>query len=519
MFGKHTRTANGFTHGYMDVISPPPQQVAAPTLAAQREVYGYIVSKLDVDLLNEADEIMQEAETAGNNPATALWTRLQEMFQGNVRQNRIHLIEEFNSLKLGPDESIPTYISRIKRVRNQLQSVGEVYSDEATALILLTGLGHHSGYTLTCQIIKNDLRSANPPSLNIIASQLESKARELASKAKETSTDNGSGAGEAIGGFGFMPNGGRDSSGRHDGGRGGRFGRGRGRYHGRGRSGGAGRNPQTGTAGGRGNNQNGGTNNTNPPGVQCHACQGFGHYARDCANNKNKVSLAATVGDSLYGMDTYYLDSCSGEMGTPNRAALRDFIPASELPADEINSRVMEAANGGLMKPEGKGNMDLLLEGTRPIEVKDVYWYPSLRHNLLCMKKVLERNGMFFILDDTLGSLWKGDKNQLDKALKVMDAPWHNNTLQITAETLPGELSSWQPKTALVGKTSELQPQQPVINDTQILALSAPYAKKQIRGEDKISAAWALHDALGVWDTAPITELCLMVFRRVSSMV
>lgn len=500
-FRSQTRQMNGFTHGYWEVIQPPAGQVPVPTASAQLEVYGFLVCKLDEDLLAEAREARLAAEAAGENPATVLWNRLREIFQGDLRHNRIQLIEEFNSFKLGPDEPISVYINRVNNVRSKLRSVGEIYSDEATAMKLLEGLKHHEGYTLTCQLILNSLKTPTAPTLKVIATQLEGKARELAAKLKQEAADNG--LSNSVGGFGFVPPRGGGPSNNQYGGRGdeerdryhgdrGRNGRGRG---GRGRSGGR-------ANGGRGQHDHGvgrGSGDQNRPSrPKCYACKGFGHLARDCANNNGgsgggKVSLAATVGESIYGHDTYYLDSCSGEMGTPKREALRDFIPASELPAEELASRVMETANGSRMQPAGKGNLDLLVQGL-PVEVREVYWYPDLKHNLLCMKKVLQRNGMFFIIDGTLGTLYRGDQNQMTKATKVLEAPWHNNTLQIQAETLPGNLSMWQPKSALM--TKPVESAEPVEDAAMALA-AAIYSKSQLKPDQKISAAWELHDSLG----------------------
>ena len=406
------------------------------------EVFGFLLRLLDDDLaMQDATEARARAELLGLNVASELWNSLKRKFEGtNLSSNKMAMLTEWEALQQKPGEAVDSWFSRIRAAASRLALVGEPQSESVKVLKALKGMS--PGYDVETRLVRTAVPAATLDSAEVSMMQRE---KDLPSEAAEAGA-----ASAGVHGFSFVPGfrgGGAPQQSPPS------WGRGAGGRSGRGGGGGRGgsrelcRNFQAGkcTRGASCNYKHEGGGSTGagrpqaggatPSGIQCHTCHGFGHKAADCANNK-KGLLAGGGGASLFSSDEFFLDSCAGVHGTPRKEILRDFVPADQLSSSELSGIGMTTASGQLLRPSGKGRMDLVLDTGHPIQFQVVYFFPKLKYNLISLGVLVKEERLTFRGDEAGQTFYRGKS-------KILHAKWQGDVLRTRAEALPGDLREW----------------------------------------------------------------------------
>ena len=158
-----------------------------------------------------------------------------------------------------------------------------------------------------------------------------------------------------------------------------------------------------------------------------------------------------------------------------------DFVPAEKLSAGELSQ--MRVANGGLVSPQGKGNVQLMVNG-EPMEVREVYYFPDLQYNLFSLGQTLQRGKA-----DGLTGVMTADSLELRYGEElVLSVPWENNVLRLEAEALLAKPFKGSTAEEVVMSSGWSQ------GEWEIPAMGM---FSNVRPEDRVAAAWGMHEAMG----------------------
>ncbi|GJU99983.1 putative RNA-directed DNA polymerase [Tanacetum coccineum] len=312
----------------------------------------------------------------------AVWDSMKQRFAGNERVKRSMLQKlrrDFEVLEMKTSETIPEYFGRVLAISNQMRSNGESMPDVKIVEKILRTLTDKYMY-----VVVSIEESKNVEEMSIEELQSTLVVHEQKFKKVEREDDQA-----------FKAEAGDSPSGR---------GRGRGRFSSRGR--------------GRGRGRSSFSKET----IECYNCHKLGHYSYECPNSKEanyagfdeneevmlmaeinmeeseSVFMANTSGESKGMM--WFLDSgCSNHMcGDKDR-----FV---DLDSGFSNS--VKLGNNTRMMVSGKGSVKLFLNGATYV-IKDVYYVPDLKNNLLSIGQ-LQQKGLSFLFQSDVCKVFHHDK-------------------------------------------------------------------------------------------------------------
>ncbi|KAK2361452.1 secreted RxLR effector protein [Trifolium repens] len=144
--------------------------------------------------------------------------------------------------------------------------------------------------------------------------------------------------------------------------------------------------------------------------VQCYNCEKFGHFADECWYKKdqqndgeanvaqgrdpNSVLMMATTCDEKVKNEEWYLDTgCSNHM-TAHREWLTSF--------DSSRTSSIKLANSSKVAAEGTGNIVIRGNSGVKVIIKDVFYVPEMNCNLLSIGQLAEKGFSVAIAGDSL---------------------------------------------------------------------------------------------------------------------
>ena len=327
-----------------------------------------------------------DAKEEEKNPAKAFYEKLRALFGTRLQVNKNEILQKWDNLAQGAEESISAYWSRAEGAMAGMLSVGETVSEAVFLSKVLNKLWDLASY-------KDLVVRYNSAPTGITKADIEAQLlaiEHVNMRIRESSTSNkglftgGSGGGDGGSGQGSQPAGNKAKPGdicnycqkaghwkgdcrkfqRDDPagfaqynadrkrGSGGRGGRGRGGHGGRVGRGGNGRTPS---------GQQGGPR--------------LGMISRAGA-----FGVVPSASRGLWGLDT-----CAAHPATFCRSILSDFT-TEVSPEDNLTD-----AGGQVHVAAGKGNVNLILPDGKEITVHDVRYLPSFSYNLLSIGMAIER--------------------------------------------------------------------------------------------------------------------------------
>src|SRR3954471_3385560 len=178
--------------------------------------------------------------------------------------------------------------------------------------------------------------------------------------------------------------------------------------------------------------------------VQCYCCKQFGHFARDCLANKGRrseeaniargcsndepVLLMASESDERFLSEWWYMDTgCSNHL-TGNKQWLIDF--------DSERRTKIRCADDKYLYAEGMGNVKVKVKNGKTVLIKDVWYVPGIRSNLMSVGQLIEK-GFSVVMKNNLLKLY--DSNQ---KLIMQSEQGINRTSKVNVETAETECLS-----------------------------------------------------------------------------
>jgi transposase InsO family protein len=178
--------------------------------------------------------------------------------------------------------------------------------------------------------------------------------------------------------------------------------------------------------------------------VQCYCCKQFGHFARDCLANKGRKSeeaniakgdsddepvlLMASESDGRCSSDWWYMDTgCSNHL-TGNKLWLIDF--------DSRRRAKIRCADDKYLNAEGMGNVKVKVKNGKTVLIKDVWYVPGIRSNLMSVGQLIEK-GFSVVMKDNLLKLYDSNQN-----LIMQSEQGSNRTFKVNVETAETECLS-----------------------------------------------------------------------------
>ncbi|GJV64547.1 putative RNA-directed DNA polymerase [Tanacetum coccineum] len=302
----------------------------------------------------------------------AVWESMKRRFAGNDRVKKSMLQKlrrDFEVLEMKTNETIPEYFGRVLMISNQMRSNGESMTDVKIVEKILRTLTEKYIYVVVSIEESKDIDQMSIEELQSTLIVHEQKFKKVEQEEEQAlKVDAG------------------DSSNTR--------GRGRGRYSYRGRGRGRGRQ------------------SFNKETIECYNCHKLGHYSYECPNAKEanyagfdeneEIMLMADGGVEENGFMAqiksenkgllWFLDSgCSNHM-CGNKERFVDL--------DESFSNTVKLGNNTRMTVEGKGSMKLVLNEATYV-IKDVYYVPELKNNLLSIGQ-LQQKGLSFLFQSDL---------------------------------------------------------------------------------------------------------------------
>nr|GEV46500.1 putative RNA-directed DNA polymerase [Tanacetum cinerariifolium] len=287
------------------------------------------------------------------------------------------LRRDFEVLEMKTNETIPEYFGRVLTISNQMRSNGESMTYVKIVEKILRTLTEKYIYVVVSIEESKDIDQMSIEELQSTLIVHEQKFKKIEQEEEQA----------------FKVDAGDSSNTR---------GRGRGRYNYRGRGRGRGRQ------------------SFNKETIECYNCHKLGHYSYECPNAKEanyagfeeneEVMLMADGGVEENGFMAHiksenkgllwFLDSgCSNHM-CGNKERFVDL--------DQSFSNTVKLGNNTRMTVEGKGNMKLVLNGATYV-IRDVYYVPELKNNLLSVGQ-LQQKGLSFLFQSDLCKVFHLDR-------------------------------------------------------------------------------------------------------------
>jgi hypothetical protein len=327
------------------------------------------------------------------------WKTLQEAYQGSdqVKVVKLQTLKrEFENLKMQEAENVSDYCVRVKDVVNKMATLGEIVDKEVLIKKVLRSLTPRWNHVAIIIEESKDLSTLQFDHLvgslmsheeRLIGSFGESGKKVFSSKLQITKNEDANTRSKR-----------NQSQGR---GQNQNYPRGRGASRGRGR--------------GRFDKRN----------IQCYYCKRYGHFERDCRlkeGNNNKGVNYAQEGDEASSnnlflsydkaengtKDIWYLDSgCSNHMsGNKKLFSTMDGSFKSKIKLGD--DKALEVVAKGAMEVHTKEGMK---------SVKDIYYTPQLKHNLLSVGQLCEKNYKV-VLENQQCTIY--DKNRGNRVVTVV---------------------------------------------------------------------------------------------------
>ncbi|KAI3768676.1 hypothetical protein L2E82_19506 [Cichorium intybus] len=364
----------------------------------------------------------------------AVWESMRKRFAGNDRVKKSMLQKlrrDFEVIEMKANETIPEYFGRVLTISNQMRSNGESMADVKIVEKILRTLTERYTYVVVSIEESKDIEKMSIEELQstlIVHEQKFKKGEREEEQALRVDAGDSSNT----------------------------IGRGRGRHNFRGRGRGRGRQ------------------SFNKETIECYNCHKLGHYSYECPNAKEanyagfdaneEIMLMADGGEGDSGCMVHvkrenkgllwFLDSgCSNHMcGDKGR-----FVDL-----DQSFSNTVKLGNNTRMKVEGKGNMKLILNGITFV-IKDVYFVPELKNNLLSIGQ-LQQKGLSFLFQSGMCKVFHQDRGLIFQSSMSSNRMYPLNedasetTEQITDECMysnnDGLGKLWHERLGHISKTS-----------------------------------------------------------------
>src|ERR1051325_8634738 len=177
--------------------------------------------------------------------------------------------------------------------------------------------------------------------------------------------------------------------------------------------------------------------------VQCYCCKQFGHFARDFWSNKEKKSeeaniakrdsddepvlLMASDSDCKRSEDWWYMyTGCSNHL-TGNKQWLIDF--------DSRRRTKIKCVDDKYLNAEGMGNVRFKVKNGKNILIKDVWYIPGIRSNMISVGQLIEKC-FSIVMKDNLLKLYDSHHKLIMKSKQGSNRTFKVNVSTAEAECL-----------------------------------------------------------------------------------
>ncbi|CAH9104519.1 unnamed protein product, partial [Cuscuta europaea] len=354
--------------------------------------------------------------------AKEAWDILESSYAGisKLKAVRLQMLRrQYELLNMEPQESVSDYFNRILSITNLMKSCGETLKTRTIIEKILRTLPPQFDVTTSNIEESRDLDTMKIDELQGTLEVREHRLKERDAQKPSTSEQSllalppkkhelGRGRGTSRGGRGRGRRGGRGRAASSGRGQGiptecyqkDTYGRGRGNPNWRGGRG----NPRGSSRGGGRGAWKGNDSYKDKSNIQCYVCSKYGHFSYECwyrdqsgekeeeahvaenqGSDEEVVLMATTMAESdLNCENTWYLDTgCSNHM-----SSRKDWF----VELDENAKSKVRFADDSIINTEGRGKIQISCKDGKKALISDVLFVPAMRHNLLSLGQLLEKD-------------------------------------------------------------------------------------------------------------------------------